>query len=170
VILHIRYTAREGGGLLRKGAVDTVKSLIKGDETGKESVRLFSIRHEFPTEWARFQNQDAVGGRFALTLPLEGRHYPFWSQGRLDSVPRMDILVRSADRSMTSLDVFQDAALPAKLTLGKSAAFGRLLIGTATADPASIVLPATPDSNVTLFFADRALVDVWIAMTFTITD
>jgi hypothetical protein len=43
VILHIRYTAREGGGLLRKGAVDNLKAAIEADQAAG-SVRLFSVR------------------------------------------------------------------------------------------------------------------------------
>ena len=49
VILHIRYTAREGGRLLRNGAIAHVKELF-ADAQAAGSVRLFSVRHEFPTE------------------------------------------------------------------------------------------------------------------------
>ena len=49
VILHIRYTAREGGGLLHDGAVANLKTRID-EAQAAGSVRLFSIRHEFPTE------------------------------------------------------------------------------------------------------------------------
>src|SRR5262249_27101759 len=55
VILHIRYTAREGGGLLRDSAATRLNELIAESQTAG-SVRLFSTRHEFPTEWARFKS------------------------------------------------------------------------------------------------------------------
>ena len=68
VILHIRYTAREGGGLLRKGAMDNLKTAID-EAQAAGSVRLFSVRHEFPTEWAKFQSQTpAPDQRFELAL------------------------------------------------------------------------------------------------------
>jgi len=54
-ILHLRYTARDGGGLLRKGAVDKLKTMID-EAQAAESVRLFPVRHEFPTEWASFKS------------------------------------------------------------------------------------------------------------------
>lgn len=55
VIIHIRYTAREGGGLLRNGAVANLKERI-AEAQAAGSVRLFSVRHEFPTEWAKFKS------------------------------------------------------------------------------------------------------------------
>src|SRR2546427_2076783 len=56
VILHIRYTSRGGGGLLSNGAIRRVKELMT-EAQAVGSVRLFSVRHEFPTEWAKFLNQ-----------------------------------------------------------------------------------------------------------------
>ena len=81
VILHIRYTAREGGALLRKGAIETIKELIDAAQASG-SVRLFSVRHEFPTEWARFQSQTpAANQRFELALKLHRRALPVLEPG-----------------------------------------------------------------------------------------
>ncbi|HEY5813978.1 MAG TPA: hypothetical protein VIT23_15155, partial [Terrimicrobiaceae bacterium] len=55
VILHIRYTAREGGALLRRGAIENLKTALETAQAAG-SVRLFSLRHEFPTEWAKFRS------------------------------------------------------------------------------------------------------------------
>jgi hypothetical protein len=52
VILHLRYTAREGGALLRSRADAQLQEAI-GDASAPGCVRIFSVRHEFPTEWAR---------------------------------------------------------------------------------------------------------------------
>jgi Tc toxin complex TcA C-terminal TcB-binding domain len=54
VILHIRYIAREAGGLLKREAITNLKTRIEAAQT-IGSVRLFSIRHELPTEWAKFK-------------------------------------------------------------------------------------------------------------------
>ena len=53
VILHLRYTSREGGGLLRNGAVANLKTNIE-EARAAGSMRPFSIRYEFPSEWAKF--------------------------------------------------------------------------------------------------------------------
>lgn len=166
VILHLRYTAREGGGLLRKEAVKNVATTIEAAQA-VGSVRLFSVRHEFPTEWAKFQGQTpGANQRFELALNLREEHYPFWSQGRLDSVLRLDLLARSTkDPVPGSLDVFdkadQNDATGKKDTLAKDAALGNLLVGKLT----QIGLPSSPVSEVKFFLADREIGDLWVAVT-----
>jgi hypothetical protein len=83
VVLHVRYTSREGGAPLRSAAAAYVKKRAAAAGAAG-SVLLLSMRHEFPTEWARFtavklggQTQEAV-----LTIALREEHYPFWA-GRL---------------------------------------------------------------------------------------
>jgi hypothetical protein len=95
VILHVRYTAREGGTLLRKGATDNLKAAIEAAQA-LGSVRLFSIRYEFPTEWAKFKNVKIEGDTKTakLTLDLCAEHYPFWSKGRLEKVVQADVIAK----------------------------------------------------------------------------
>ena len=168
VILHIRYTAREGGGLLRNGATAYVKELLR-DAQAVGSVRLFSVRHEFPTEWAKFRSQTpAVNQRFELVLNLRPEHYPFWSKGRLNSVARVDILARGTkDLALASVDVFDKLdttdATAKKDTLAKDPAMGNLLVGKLT----HIGLPAKPDGQLRLFFDANPMADLWIAVTWS---
>lgn len=59
VVLHIRYTARDK-------AVEHFTSVYAGPQAAG-FVRLFSVRHEFPTEWARFRGQTpAENGSYLL--------------------------------------------------------------------------------------------------------
>ncbi|MEQ1742475.1 MAG: neuraminidase-like domain-containing protein [Candidatus Nitrotoga sp.] len=165
VILHIRYTAREGGELLRNGAVANLAAGIEA-ATVAGSVRLFSVRHEFPTEWAKFQSQASIPGqRFELAITLRPEHYPFWSQGRLNSVLRVELLARSTQNPAPgSLDIFdkadQNDATGKKDTLAKDAAFANLLVGELT----QIGLPASPVSEVKIFFVAREIGELWVAV------
>jgi hypothetical protein len=133
VILHMRYTAREGGGLLRKGAMDHLKTLIE-EAQAAGAVRLFSVRYDFPTEWAKFQSQTPdTNQRFELRLNLRAEHYPFWSHGRLNSVKRVDLLARSAKEPVpASLNVFDKPGrndnTAKKDALAQDAAMGNLLV------------------------------------------
>jgi hypothetical protein len=166
VILHIRYTAREGGSLLRNGATANIKELIK-DAQAVGSACLFSVRHEFPTEWAKFQNQSpAADKRFELILNLRAEHYPFWSQGRLNSVARVDILAASTqDPVPGSMDVFESADKnndAKKGTLSKDVTFGNLLRG-----PLTTGLPAKPVGELKLFFNANAMSDLWVVVTWS---
>jgi hypothetical protein len=169
VILHIRYTAREGGGLLRKGAVDNLTAAIDAAQAAG-SVRLFSVRHEFPSEWAKFLGQvPGAGDRNELAIKLRPEHYPFWSQDRLDSVQRVELFVRSSASLLPpSLAVFgtvrddpANATLPD--TLAKDPALDNLLTGAFK----NIPLPASPTSDLKLYFSTKELADLWIAVTWS---
>jgi len=169
VILHVRYTAREGGGLLRNGALDNLKELTDSAQA-VGSVRLFSVRHEFPNEWARFQGQvPAANQRHELTLNLRPEHYPFWSQRRLNSVARVDILARTNKVPIpASMDVFDRAdkndGAAKKESLAKDASVGNLLVGQFNGGQTGIALPAKPVGELKLSFDEKALSDLWIAI------
>jgi len=169
VILHLRYTARGGGELLRRGATENLKALIESAQAAG-SVRLFSVRHEFPTEWAKFQARTpGVNQRFELALKMRPEHYPFWSQGRLKSVTQVGIVARSSqDPGPASLDVFDKAdktdATAKKDTLVKDATMGNLLVGKFTNGATGIALPPKPDGEFKLFCNDKSMEDLWIAV------
>jgi hypothetical protein len=177
VILHVRYTARQGGALLRKGALDAIRDLTDLAQSST-SVRLFSVRQEFPDEWARFQSSTpAANQRYGLTLRLTEAHYPFWSRGRLASVARVDVLARSSrDVIPGSIDVFEKwektdsngaPVTSRKDTLVKEPTMGNLLVGRFTDDQNGLVPPAKPVSEIKLFFEDRMVSDVWLAITWS---
>lgn len=156
VILHIRYTAREAGGLLRKGAVDNLKTLI-GEGQAAGSVRLFSIRHEFPTEWAKFKKVSAnADQRFELILSLKEEHYPFWSKGKLESVARVDLFARAEKKQLGVFDNLNN-----KDDLVSTDSFKGLLVGKLNKIP----LPGNPVGEIKLLFEVKDVTDLWIAVT-----
>jgi hypothetical protein len=167
VILHLRYTAREGGGLLRKGALDNFKALMSETKL-VGTTRLFSVRHEFPSEWAQFQgNVPATNQRPKLELNLRAEHYPFWSQGHLNSVSRVD-LYASNPKDLHSLDVFDATARNAaarKETLTRDAVLGNLLVGKFSNETTGFPLPERPECKLQLFFENKDISDLWIGVT-----
>src|SRR5262245_20146146 len=52
-------------------------SPVGSQATAAGSVRLLSVRHDFPTEWAKFT---ATPGAADLRLELKPEHYPFWAR------------------------------------------------------------------------------------------
>jgi len=164
VIFHIRYTAREGAGIFKTSAIKNIDGLVKNAEAAG-SVRLFSVRHEFPGEWAKFKSQTpAANQRFELAITLRPEHYPFWSQGRLNNIVSVEIVARSTqDPVPGSMDIFDRADTAdntKKGTLTKNAAMGNLLRGQLTAG-----LPATPAGELRFFVETKAMADVWVAVT-----
>lgn len=171
VIFHIRYTARDGGGLLRRGSVENLTELINSAEANG-SVRLFSIRHEFPSEWAKFQSKKPTDNeRYELELQFRPEHYPFWSKSRLKAVKQVDIFCRSTqDPIPTSLNIAdklnikkangEDDETTKKDSLTKDVNLGNLLVG-----KLSIALLPKPDDKLKIFFETNAISDLWIAVT-----
>ena len=168
VVMHIRHTARDGGALLRSAALQQVKDLIAGAQAAG-SVRLFSLRHEFAAEWARFLSQTpGPNRRYELALTLRPEHYPFWSQGRLNGVVRVDLFAQSADDPVPAAIDIADRADKAdagtqKDTLTKFPSLNELLVGKLT----NVASPAQPAGELKLFFDTSKLAELWLAVTWS---
>ena len=162
VILHIRYTAREGGGLLRNGAIANLKGLID-EAQAAGSVRLFSLRHEFPSEWAKFKNVKIAGATSAaeLTLELREEHFPFWSQGSLEAVKRADLFVKPAKNTKATIEVsYKDPPGGTKDNLIKDRSLNNLRAGKLSHFPV-----VTPLGKFTLSLNDNSMENLWLALT-----
>jgi hypothetical protein len=158
VILHLHYTAREGGMLLRNGAIANLKSLIDEAEAGG-SVRLFSVKHEFPTEWANFKSIEA--GVAKLTLDLHEEHYPFWSKGRLEAIKHLDIFAKTKTPGNPEVTVTTSGG-EKKVTLSKDPSYGELRVGSVSKE--SLPKPSTPIDSLVLSFGDSSITDLWLAL------
>ncbi len=85
VIVHLRYTASEGGDGLRAAA-------LPAQTTG---ARLISMRHEFPTAWHRFLNVAPDADQLALLNRMDER-FPFQRPGVTITISRIVMLGRFA--------------------------------------------------------------------------
>ena len=179
VVLHLRYTAREGGQLLRSGAIDNLS--IKIDEANTiGSVRLFSIRHEFPTEWANFKNIKIEGAIKTATLSLEIReeHYPFWSQGkdRLGAIKKFEIIAKTGEDTTinkasgegtgegTGTETGAETGAETSVEIGtlSEGAFGKNF-RSCELESENIPLSA-PEGKLSLSFSDNSMEDLWLAV------
>lgn len=68
VVLTVRYTARSGGNVAAAKAA--AKTWLQGN-----SARVFSMRHEFPSEWAAFKRSGP--GPASLRFTLIPGHFPY---------------------------------------------------------------------------------------------
>jgi hypothetical protein len=57
-------------------------------------ARLFSLRHEFPSEWRRFLSTAASAAN-SLTVDLATTRFPYFSQGRTITIQRASAIVVS---------------------------------------------------------------------------
>lgn len=97
VILHLRYTAREDGGL-KESAVTYIKKFIMNsddlDLPDQPLMRMFSMKHEFPTEWHKFLHPGVVGGEQILNITIGKNRFPFFAQDRKIVVMKMEVYAK----------------------------------------------------------------------------
>ena len=79
VILHLRFTARDGGSGFKTDVENQLTAALNhivgtGGEAGL--TRVFSLRHEFATEWYRFVNPTASEVDLTITVPLSKDRFP----------------------------------------------------------------------------------------------
>ncbi|NEU08451.1 insecticidal toxin protein [Flavihumibacter sp. R14] len=158
VIIHLHYTAREGGELLRKGAMQNLRTLINASAAAG-TTRLFSVRHEFANEWEKFKispiNSDSP---FApLKLQLKEEHYPFWSKGSVNVVNEVVLYANTNKNAVTVRGTGNDPANEDTLTGDKK--FGTLKAGKLS----KIILPG-PIGELLFFIDDNTMTDLWLTV------
>ena len=97
VVLHLKYTAREGGEILKSVATAALEKTIE-DVDAAPLARLFSAKHEFPSEWYRFLHPtDASASSQALQLELTQERFPFQFRGRAIQISQVDVFLKLKD-------------------------------------------------------------------------
>jgi hypothetical protein len=85
VVLTLSYTARTDGS--RPAAEQDAERWLK-----ENSARVFSMRHEFGTEWASFKRpMDPNGGTASLKFSLGKERYPYRLEKITDQARRMHL-------------------------------------------------------------------------------
>lgn len=169
-VLHIRYTAREGGDVLKASAVSNLQTLINKAQT-VGSVCLFSVRHDFPSQWAKFQSATIAGATLTAELQLGfvAEHYPFWSQGILGSKSIKDIEffaeMPPGDKTASiNLNAKADKT-GANDALAKNPLLGNLLTGSLIKNALPAAITDSTHLPLTLFFDNNSMEDLWLAIT-----
>lgn len=82
VVLHLKYTAREGGGSLRDAALTAMRRTMTGNGNAP-LMRMISVRHEYPDAWHRFGHpSDASAASQLLELDLSRERFPYQFRGQ----------------------------------------------------------------------------------------
>lgn len=107
-ILTLRLTAREDGAL-GKAAVDELKKKVNelmtlGDDRAG-FYRLFSLRHEFATEWYRFTHPGAGATATTIQINLNRERFPLLFRGRELKLKRLEFFASPQDDAPNDLEL-----------------------------------------------------------------
>ncbi|HVH43880.1 MAG TPA: hypothetical protein VM925_16115 [Labilithrix sp.] len=155
LILHVRYTARDGGAVLGKRASTELLARIKKAST-VGSARSFSLRHDFPGEWAKAKATPA-GQAAKLQLDLVAEHYPYWAKA----------LGADAPAKVYGVDLYAraDAAITVKDVTGKAYPLSEVESGSRFwASPLDLQAVPKPTGNVTFELDASAVSDAWLVV------
>jgi Tc toxin complex TcA C-terminal TcB-binding domain len=145
IIMHLSYTAREDAGLFKDKAVTYIKSYLTNaaELSTQPLMRMFSMRHEFSTEWYRFLNPLVAGDDQVIKLTLRKEHFPFFTRDRNVDVMQVDILAktnRSGDYHlmMTSTDTGATVMTSTQISMPENATYANMQKATLTGVTANI--------------------------------
>ena len=85
IILHVNYTAREGGDVLRNAANEVAQAHVPDD-----GRRVFDLKREMPEEWNKFKHQHEHQ-RFELRLARD--MFPYMTGDRELIITRLEFFI-----------------------------------------------------------------------------
>lgn len=93
VIMHLRYTASDGGATLKSKANEATLNFLKTAKGGS-SATIIDLTNDYSSEWYSFAAKLAKGGETA-TIALKGvsNMLPFWARQMKVMVEKISILV-----------------------------------------------------------------------------
>jgi hypothetical protein len=95
VVIHLKYTAREGGAGLASDATTSLAAkrnamLVSLKDTG--FARMFSLKHEFPTEWYSFLHPATATADQVLPLSLTTDRFPYFASVGTIKITKIELV------------------------------------------------------------------------------
>jgi hypothetical protein len=147
VILHLNYTAREQGGIFKDKATNYIKDFIANvaDLTEQPLAQMFSLKHEFPTEWYKFLHPAAVGAEQIMNFTVGRERLPFFVQDRNIVIEKIELFAKCTEAStynaiLSYVNQDGDTVTSAEISLPQNSAYGGLNKATLNATDAGLIL------------------------------
>jgi len=107
VIMHLKYTARDGGETLRGDAETSLQTTITQMMTSPGHTglfRMFNARQDFPTQWYNFLNPSPSGTDQLMEIDLTDR-FPFFTKGKTIKIKKVELIADSSLAAINNLSV-----------------------------------------------------------------
>ena len=92
VVLHVRYTARQGGDLLGNQALTEMRQMLSTENQSGLAL-LFSLRHDFPTQWSAF-----VNGEDDFAVRVNKELFPYMVQSEALAIDALELYAHDGAR------------------------------------------------------------------------
>jgi Tc toxin complex TcA C-terminal TcB-binding domain/Neuraminidase-like domain len=156
VIIHLKYTARDGGELLKANATTSLNTKINEMLVSLQDrglMRIFSAKNDLPTDWYKFLHPANATDDQVLTLNLDKTRFPLFVQGKIIKITSVELVADSTATPINNIQVIP-AGVPTPLNLTATGAYGSWLNGTVNysagkKDPGAWVIK-NPVANVRL--------------------
>ena len=108
VIIHVKYTAKYNAGL-EADAKNYLNDILDGTTINPEVLpRIFSLKHEFASEWFAYVN-DVVNGVTSpeMSFNLNHKQFPFYCNNKTISISNIVGCVISKATSVPTIDIVE---------------------------------------------------------------
>ncbi|KHN97136.1 uncharacterized protein MAM_05245 [Metarhizium album ARSEF 1941] len=138
VVLHVSYTALQGGAGFRKAASDSAVAFQKTVADLSDTEGMFAVldlKSDFPTEWQQLISADPSKPSTMPLAALQDR-LPFFTKGKVVKAETISVLVASE----SAIDMERDIELSAssKIPLGAGTSIGSYQVATAAKQAATV--------------------------------
>jgi hypothetical protein len=126
VIIHLKYTARDGGEALKSSATASLNAQINQmlvSLQDKGLMRIFSAKNDLSTEWYRFLHPVTPGSDQVFTLNLDASRFPLFAQGKTIKIRSLELIVDTATKPVNNLQ-YSQASATGTISLTNTGAYG----------------------------------------------
>lgn len=129
-IIHIRYTAREASGLLKKEALSHLRDYYSADDS-VTAMKIINLKHDFPSDWHKMLYPDDPSKGNVMKMKITRNLFPYRDHLHALKVNKIAILARCFDGGDYDVTFYPPLPEPPpagtdKMTLTTVAEFGNL--------------------------------------------
>ncbi|GAA0193468.1 hypothetical protein GCM10009122_56400 [Fulvivirga kasyanovii] len=148
-IVHVRYTAREAGGLLKDGAIANLREYFGSDDQAP-GMKIINLKHDFASEWHKLLHPNNPASGNVLEFKVTRNLFPFRDKLHTLKINMITILARCSDGG--DYDITFNPPLPEpppagadEMTLTPVATYGNLHFATRDTSGDAIELDFSAD-------------------------
>lgn len=130
VIIHLKYTAREGGEMLKADAVGSINSKINQmlvSTKDKGLMRIIRVKNDIPTEWHKFMHPANDADDQVLSLNLGKDRFPIFTKPKTVKIKSVHLVAESSLALLNGLILKSPAPTTDTLNLSASGIYGNML-------------------------------------------